>query len=755
MKPSCETCILNTRVCTYATNPKKRGIQPGYIRTLELSLVWLFSQGIGAEELLKQELGIDGGDVQRLLSGKASSESELLHSHWASSIVCKQIDQLLSGTEVDSPSQDPSEVTDQGPRQSGGSALASNLSNVQIPRANSSNRRTLTQQLPSRPTSEAPGASNEAYRPLAETDSMPIDPAVEPAASAPRILRLPGNFWKLLDQYYTYTHSWLPISEKNDILKTAYSYAADGISMTSELAASGLHAELWAIIALTQCQSQDHVGLEVLNETLSNARELVPLDSSLMEIGHVKSLILITLAYLGRRAWLDAWLTVGIAIRIALHLNLHQSSAVGLRDVQHTRSKHVILACFVLEAVLCRYLNKPPHLTGKVLADIGALNEDGLEEWSPWEAHIVGTLNEHRSVSLPKQPARSLSTFNTLVHVLAKPGKRLNTPMGHSPSGFPRNSPFQLQSDAARVGSVASGLQLGNNVTTPQQVHLTLISQWVDMEAGGLTEAELLQIVQQNLRQLSSIGALFFTPPTLVPLIERLTQQANPNNPTSQAILPLTFALLNKWQQDRVPVDTAPRASTTASTETELLSSPYPRISELQTIPSLGSGKEKNAPGMQSNIELSSVLGRSAQTQIPHASSSHHAQSSMDVSAPSHTAGMQQHVTAYQQKLPSNMNLNVSNMTNFLDQASPDFYSDGGSNPADLEAIFEEIAMLDGNMQATDGSQFMQNLGVGPDLDLGAFFGADYQQSDPLLAYLQNDAYGQGIGNQNSVFPGS
>ena len=35
----------------------------------------------------------------------------------------------------------------------------------------------------------------------------------------------------------------------------------------------------------------------------------------------------------------------------------------------------------------------------------------------------------------------------------------------------------------------------------------------------------------------------------------------------------------------------------------------------------------------------------------------------------------------------------------------------------------------------------MENLGFGPDLDLAEFFGADYQPSDPLLAYMQPNEF--------------
>ena len=50
--------------------------------------------------------------------------------------------------------------------------------------------------------------------------------------------------------------------------------------------------------------------------------------------------------------------------------------------------------------------------------------------------------------------------------------------------------------------------------------------------------------------------------------------------------------------------------------------------------------------------------------------------------------------------------------------------------------VFEELAMLE-RADSLQQPQFMQNLGFAPDLDLAEFFGADYQLSDPLLAYMQ------------------
>lgn len=42
---------------------------------------------------------------------------------------------------------------------------------------------------------------------------------------------LPSETWHLIDVYFSYTHSWLPIMEKHDLLRTSYQYSQqEGIS---------------------------------------------------------------------------------------------------------------------------------------------------------------------------------------------------------------------------------------------------------------------------------------------------------------------------------------------------------------------------------------------------------------------------------------------------------------------------------------------------------------------------------------------
>ncbi|KAK4979625.1 hypothetical protein LTR28_003632 [Elasticomyces elasticus] len=102
LEPSAKECrehAINVARLARA-NPKKRGIQPGYIRTLELTLAWVFSNVNRCEDILKADLALEGGRARSIILGKSVEAAEE-HKRWSKSTVCKQIDRLLSGADVE------------------------------------------------------------------------------------------------------------------------------------------------------------------------------------------------------------------------------------------------------------------------------------------------------------------------------------------------------------------------------------------------------------------------------------------------------------------------------------------------------------------------------------------------------------------------------------------------------------------------------------------------------------------------------
>ena len=78
VKPVCHTCDTQKRTCTYDEPPKKRGIQPNYIRTLELTLAWLFQSVPETQTALARSLPIVNGPAQR--SVILSARNSIVHA---------------------------------------------------------------------------------------------------------------------------------------------------------------------------------------------------------------------------------------------------------------------------------------------------------------------------------------------------------------------------------------------------------------------------------------------------------------------------------------------------------------------------------------------------------------------------------------------------------------------------------------------------------------------------------------------------
>ena len=329
------------------------GIQPNYIRTLELLLAWSFDNSPDLLRDLCGSLPYEDQHVHRLLAGQDPEAAEKLHQSWRSSIVGRQIEQVLSGSAVEAPV---------------------------------SGHRTV-EKHPSQPYG---------------------DDANNGTKDTVMLLKLPENAWTLLDFYFAYVHSWMPLTEKSDMMKLMYAYPTDGIPR--EQATQSEHAELWGIMAVASHQVRAHTeddpaeSLRVRNLTES----LIP-SGKTYEVPHLKAMILLTLIDMSEERTLDAWLRIGTVVRILSLFKL-------LEELQGTTRwcRHVHLAAFVLESALALRMNARGHLTPAYIENLGFINEDGRDEWDPWQ-DPMGSGN-----NISRAPARSFSTLNKLVraHIL-------------------------------------------------------------------------------------------------------------------------------------------------------------------------------------------------------------------------------------------------------------------------------------------------------------------------------------------------
>nr|OQO27311.1 hypothetical protein B0A51_04202 [Rachicladosporium sp. CCFEE 5018] len=437
---SCQTCEAQNRQCTYDEPPKKRGIQPNYIRTLELALAWVIQYAPAAQVALSQALPLVDSTAHKLISGKDASGAESLHQSWRDGLLCKQIDQLLSGSVVENALEaHVPPITSRKPSHFGVVAILDSPE-VSYPRevdgSTSSNDRRYHNDATDR---TEPAISRHAALPADFHDRDALLRVQSPRPSVeinpPIQLKLPLNSWNLLDYFFAFTQSWLPITEKHSVLRTTYSYPGEGLSL--DKATGGAHAELWSMLALAAYQVSRIAPLDEDYRHLSEtARQLIPRSASAsvngavvaskdavgqgvtsggvkgtgishdaFESGHVRALLILALLDATQESWSSAWLNVGIATRLLLLDDTDTKSARRLD------SRTLLFAAFVIDSTISSQLGLRPHIRSSDLHEIDALAEDGMEEWAPWADPIAPD-------TASKAPSKAWSTLNAITNEL-------------------------------------------------------------------------------------------------------------------------------------------------------------------------------------------------------------------------------------------------------------------------------------------------------------------------------------------------
>lgn len=421
IQPLCFPCASQNRSCTWEEPKKKRGVQTGYIRTLELALGWIFDKIPGTEEALHAMLTHEGGQGRSLLVGKDSGSGSRLHRKWRKSNVHKEIERVLAGGEVsDIKGEKPSSAN--GDSDSGDDAdMAYQPVLDRLPPANGANAMSFGR------TSLTPDRAKTA------------------------VTQLPNNCWRLMDIYVSYTHCWFPVLDKVSMQKTSYLYRNEGLELSPDEPNSAAHAELWAALALASYQEQaSQRGVEDSKQLSQStdpmayyriARSLIPNEDGHFEIRHVNALLVLTLVSLGLQKLDPAWILIGMASRLIIHLQ----NQPGIKSECAWRLHRGYVGCFILDTVLSIRLGRTPQL--RVEENPGPLpvalsfEENEREEWDGWiPCFGFGTQPTPHITS--RSPSHSLSTFNSLFEIHRAISSNLYSPLG---SVAHPDEPFSLQ----------------------------------------------------------------------------------------------------------------------------------------------------------------------------------------------------------------------------------------------------------------------------------------------------------------------
>ncbi|KAF2097920.1 hypothetical protein NA57DRAFT_76720 [Rhizodiscina lignyota] len=612
IQPMCFTCASSNRACSYTTPPKKRGIQPGYIRTLELTLAWVLENTTGAENKLRAALAQES--VASVLSGKDTDGSHKLHKTWRRNSAFKELERLLGKSEHAS---------------------------------------TPERESPDEPTSNVdPGSANPGISP--------------PASDGSFTANLPPHLWRLLDVYYAYTHTWFPILQKHDMLKLAYAYGDGGLRLTPGVEPE--HAELWALLAVASVQDDavasvhdDVVASVSISDRTSKriydtARRLIPDERGKLSISHVKALLLLTLINIGSEYWTGAWLLLGQAINVAVDLGLQNPIPSQL---DYDRRKHVILACFLLESLISSHLDRAPRLASLDVASLGPVEEEGLEEWHPWTP--CDGFGEHRATardstaSLSRTPSHSLSIFNQLL-VLS------NSVRGPSTT-LTVNLPSHLRLTDSRE-------------STPQLLYLHVAHACI---TGASDRA------QQLFAAFAQQFGIVAMPPISHLYASLLGKQGIPSVSNLGILNKLLFNLAKVWGATADATDPIQEEPETVSPNIQTNFITVPNVTESSPLYTNAISMDRRAPTVVNLAQQRSSL------QVPKA------------------------------------------------DEGQSFQRYNSHSSVDLDALFDELASLDGTDNADNQPLFMQNLGLAPNVDLNDVLASDFG-FDPLLSTYMSGA---------------
>ncbi|PQE24323.1 C6 transcription factor protein [Rutstroemia sp. NJR-2017a BVV2] len=443
-RPTCSTCLTHGRTCSYDANVKKRGLPEGYVRGIEKLWGLTIREVDGVEnEILSIFTGDESNETLINVWRNEDGQPDSLAEVWRKSQLAKELERLLPILEpgpnsdagkrkrLDSDAQLGKRPGSNGPPSD---SPASNFEHDSQSQMVDWSDRKLDFRIPgevggaSAFGGSVPNLSNSEQTLKSHYGSI-LSPAYIPNAKdtniRPPLPELPSEAWHLLDVYFSYTHCWLPIVEKGDLLRISYHYAQ---VRNDEMAGhSGNHALLWAAIAYAKFQhrainniphAQGPVSQAVwtAERMYTHARALIPNEEEAFDLGHVQALLILTLANLGLGHFNRAWILIGTAVRVAIELGLDTPFPDDTTSTkQNSRNKHVFLGCFVLDTIVAARLKRRPHLRTNDLDCVGTLIEDGLEEWDPWTDCL---LVRRSTTGNPRVPASILSTFNRLIQVL-------------------------------------------------------------------------------------------------------------------------------------------------------------------------------------------------------------------------------------------------------------------------------------------------------------------------------------------------
>lgn len=427
------------------------------MRALEVLLALLFNTTDGSEawicgilqghdHMQRPSLNLRSRAPQTQVCLDKDRAAEFLLEAWRKGPVVKQIEYLLSRSEVVDESDEGTDLNRDFDSRVAEALAATQAQNQAVNQAfvtecdsgallSPMNTDTTPGGLPfinpeTTPFSNSHEAQPRASSPAASI-SLPLD--FETCARSeipPPSPILPTHWPYLLDLYFATTHCWFPIAQKHELLRTAYTLASyktsatDSATIVPEGLSRGDAAFLHAVIAFASRQasmvptSQRPSGYIHDPAILLNNLTETPLfdEPAHYDLGHVRVLLLLAIDKLDRGLWASAWEATGRAMYTASFLGLlPQDSSTRRTKFRDDDAKRTLMGCAVLETLIAARLNTRPLFRHTGIRSLGFLAIDGLEEWEPWQPKVGLGGSAALSQLGSHQPGHVVSTFNRLI----------------------------------------------------------------------------------------------------------------------------------------------------------------------------------------------------------------------------------------------------------------------------------------------------------------------------------------------------
>ncbi|KAL5363544.1 hypothetical protein BJX96DRAFT_167566 [Aspergillus floccosus] len=225
---------------------------------------------------------------------------------------------------------------------------------------------------------------------------------------------LPVNMVQIVEYYFSHVHSWFPILERRDILRSMHSDPS-----TPDDPMAGCRITLWTIILYVSIAedglNSERDAFRTQIQTFLQLRILE--DSGTLQHSHVEALLVLVLLDIGIGDLPKAWVELGQAGRLLAVL------PISAREARYGRTH--LGYCF-LDTIVSALTGQTPCISGEIRSEGGPIDENGLEEWDMW---VPFSWDQSRMQCLAKRgPLRSLSAFNLNSQLAQHLGRKEHPP---------------------------------------------------------------------------------------------------------------------------------------------------------------------------------------------------------------------------------------------------------------------------------------------------------------------------------------